>query len=273
MVKDTIAASSWCWHGLFYTAAQPLALWDVPALAAELGFSAVELNDFMLPPPRFSRVRRPLWAAVGGGQWAAWRYSHASAERLRGALTAAGVRCVAWTVDTALAAPTPRWWGQLAYVAQAVAMARHLGTPTVRLTVGEVGHWGPQRAAAVVSARLRWLAHRWPTVQWVVENHGGLSGRADWLVPVVRSAPAVGLCFDPGNSPPVDWSALAAVAVHGHFKTRAFTPHGREATLPYEQLRPWLTTFTGPMVIEYEGDAPPADGIRQSLALYHELVN
>ena len=58
MRERTLAASSWCWHEPYY--AGSWSLLDLPASAKAAGLTAIECNDFMMPPPRLSRLRQPL---------------------------------------------------------------------------------------------------------------------------------------------------------------------------------------------------------------------
>ena len=51
-------------HDAYYAGAWSLL--NLPADAASVGIPAIECNDFMLPPPRFSRVRRPLLSLAPG---------------------------------------------------------------------------------------------------------------------------------------------------------------------------------------------------------------
>ena len=64
MNQSLLAAGAWCWHDDYY--AGRWSLLDQPAGAASAGLTAIECNDFMLPPPRLSRLRRPLLRLLPG---------------------------------------------------------------------------------------------------------------------------------------------------------------------------------------------------------------
>jgi len=59
--SNILAVSSWCWHAEYY--AGSWSLLDLPEAAVSAGVSAIECNDFMLPPPR---LRRPLLSLLPG---------------------------------------------------------------------------------------------------------------------------------------------------------------------------------------------------------------
>ncbi len=128
-----LAVSSWSWHEDFY--AGRLTLLDVPAAAASLGLDQVELNDFMLPSPRLGRVRR-FFMARPAGPAHAWRYDDATLHRLKAELDRTGVGCLAWTVDSDLTVPGRYWPSQERYLHRAMDVARLLGAPVLRLTLG-----------------------------------------------------------------------------------------------------------------------------------------
>src|SRR5688572_7883368 len=121
-----LAISSWCWHDAYYNGR--LSLLDVPAAAAELGFSAVELNDFILPPPHLSHLRRPLLRLLLAPD-ELWRYTAANLHRLRVALDTAGVTCLAWAIDSHLAVSALKWPWQQHYIRQGLHAARLLNGP------------------------------------------------------------------------------------------------------------------------------------------------
>jgi len=76
-----LGVSSWSWHEPYY--AGRWSLLDLPDGAHQAGLSLIEANDFMLPPPRFSRVRQPLWRLLPGAPPELWRYSWVSLEQLK----------------------------------------------------------------------------------------------------------------------------------------------------------------------------------------------
>lgn len=88
---EPVAISSWCWHAHYH--AGRFSLIDAPRAAARLGFRHIELNDFMLPPPRLSRLRRPLLRLLGAPA-TLWRYDIDVLRRVQQELTATQVACL-----------------------------------------------------------------------------------------------------------------------------------------------------------------------------------
>lgn len=275
-----LAVSSWCWHDAYYHGR--FSLLDLPAAAAELGFSAVELNDFILPPPRLSRLRRPL-LRLSLAPDELWRYTAANLNRLRVALDAAGVTCLAWTIDSNLAVSALKWPWQQHYIRQGLNAARLLNAPMLRLTLGG----RPDTPAALDNRLIGRLASIvqfsqaiYPGVTLVVENHWGISEDIGRLLAIVRRAqgqlPAglsahLGICFDPSNiphpQPEHHWPALASAARHVHFKT------GHSHPLNYPALFTLLrqANYQGHFTLEFEGDGNIKEGVLSSIALFKKM--
>lgn len=268
-----LAVSSWCWHQPFYF--EPtFTLFDVPAQAAAAGIHQVELNDFMLPPPRFSRVRE-WWRPFFPGYPAAWwHYTAGNIGRLKEGLDMAGVRCICWTLDTDLTVADREWRKQKRYIQDGVWAVKLLGADKVRLTVG-----GEVDAPAVIDqrvvVRLGEIAQCYPEIDFVVENHGGLTADIGRLLAIMGQLPQknMGICFDPGNVPLEQWEEmwpqLAAVATHFHLKTHSFDKNGQERAIPYKTIFALLGQYQyeGYVIIEYEGDGLPLEGISRSQRL------
>lgn len=286
-LDTSLAVGAWCWHAAYY--AGNWSLLDLPAGAARLGLTQVELNDFMLPPPRYSRLRRPLLHALGAPP-ALWRYSRATLRQLRARLTAANVRPIAWSIQSDLTQTGPAGWWQQLYWRQALAAAQQLDVPILCLTLGGQQD-SPTTADGLVARRLAALVRRSqatrPGLHIVVENHWGLSSSIPRLLAILTQAqellpaglrPHLGLCFDPGNLPAAErtahWPALARAAHHFHFKSYAFDATGRETTLPYDQLLPLLKQagYQGYIVLEHEGEGDPGRAIHHSLALLRQTL-
>lgn len=275
---ELVAISSWCWHAAYH--AGRFSLLEAPRAAARLGFRFIELNDFMLPPPRFSRLRRPLLELLDAPP-ALWRYDPSTLRRLQRELTATHATCFGWTLDTDLTVSGRRWLWQRLYLEAGARTAGRLRASLLRVTVGGAVDLLP-RVDSTVARRLAQLAQRHRFLIIAVENHGDLSADVERFCGIMRAArgllpPAeaarLGVCFDPGNVLPKareqQWALLAPLAVHVHFKTRAFTSIGEEASLPYPLILKLLSRagYSGGITIEYEGNDEPEHGIRRSLAL------
>lgn len=290
-----LAVSSWSWHAPFY--AGQWSLLDLPADAAALGIAAIEANDFMLPPPRLSRVRRPLLGLLPGAPPELWRYSRASLDRLREAAEAQGTVLLTWTINSDLTVPAWQWPAQRLYLARGLAAARRLGVRLLRVNLG--GHAAtPAARDALIASRLAVFVRRsqaggdGPAI--TLENHWGVSSDIDRhlrIFDAVRAQlPAAylarfGCCFDPSNMAVAEgtageaqrerwWRALAQRANHYHLKTATFDDGGRETTLPHEHLWAPLQAvgYAGAVTIEFQGEGEPAAGVRQSVALFRALT-
>lgn len=277
-----IAVSSWSWHHPFYFD-PTFTLFDLPQQAAALGIPFVELNDFMLPPPRLSRIRKRFRPRQNNLPAAWWHYTAGNIHTLRQALDTAGVRCVCWTLDTDFTVPETHWSAQLRYIKRGLQTAVSLNAELVRLTLsGQEDK--PQTTDLLIVQRLQQVvqeaAVHYPTIQLVVENHWGITtdiGRMLAILKMVNKElnhALVGVCFDPSNVLPerqtTDWPQLAAAAIHVHLKTKRFTKMGEEKNIDYQIVFKLLkqNSYQGYMVIEFEGDGLPQNGIKQSLAFY-----
>ncbi|MCB0036362.1 MAG: sugar phosphate isomerase/epimerase [Anaerolineales bacterium] len=285
--KWQIAVSSWSWHHPFYF--DPIfTLFDVPQQAAAWGIPFVELNDFMLPPPRLSRIRKWFRPRQSSYPAAWWHYTAGNVRALRKALDTAAVRCICWTLDTDFTVSEAQWAAQRRYIKRGLQTAVALDAELVRLTLSGKEEKRSEVDALVVQ-RLQQTAQetaaRYPALQLVVENHGGITADSGRMLTILQAVNKgldqcrVGVCFDPSNVPaeqqPRDWFSLAAAATHVHLKTKAFTKRGEEKEIPYSTIFKLLkqNDYQGYMVIEFEGDGWPQDGIKQSLALYADKKN
>lgn len=295
MNEPLLAVSSWSWHAPYY--AGHWSLLDLPRDAAALGLRAIEANDFMLPPPWLSRLRRPLLALVPGAPPELWRYSRASLAQLRQQASAHGTTLLAWTINSDFTVPAWQWPAQRLYLARGLAAARRLGVRLLRVNLGGSPQTPASRDDQVV-ARLAAFVQRsqaegsGPAV--TLENHWGISSDVDRHLRIFDRVQArlpapqqarFGCCFDPNNMDAGEgeeaaarrerwWQALAERANHYHLKTGAFDAEGRETTLPHERLWALLQDvgYAGAVTVEFQGEGPPADGVRRSVALFHALT-
>ena len=283
-----LAVSSWSWHEPYY--AGRWWLLDLPDGARQVGLSLIEANDFMLPPPRFSRVRRPLWRLLPGAPPELWRYSQSSLEKLKGNAAASPTPLLCWTINSDFAVPGWAWPLQRLYLRWGVAAAHYLQAPLLRLNLGGQPDTPASLDNRIVSRLVNFVqaSQRWvPGLTLTVENHWGLSTDIDRhlrLVAQVKSQLPVrmqdrlGCCFDPGNMPEGDrerwWRGLAAAANHFHFKTTEFDERGRDPHLPHDHILALLDEagYQGDVTIEFQGDDDPIGGIERSIGLFHSVI-
>jgi sugar phosphate isomerase/epimerase len=288
MNPTLLAAGSWCWHAAYY--AGRWSLLDQPAGVVAAGLTAMECNDFMLPPPRLSRVRRPLLALLPGAPPELWRYSRATLRQLQANAAAQRVAILTWAINSDFTLSASRWPAQQLYLRRGLAAARLLGAPLLRITLGGAATTPPSRDALVarrLAAFVRASQRHAPDTAVTLENHWGLSSAIECHVRIYDAAAGLlpdalrdrfGCCFDPGNVPDgagraEQWRALAARANHFHLKAIAFDAAGTETNLPYPLLFDLLTDagYRGPVTVEYAGDGDAVAGIRQSVRLYEQI--
>lgn len=300
-----LAVSSWSWHEPYY--AGRWSLLDLPDGARQAGLSLIEANDFMLPPPRFSRVRRPLWRLLPGASPELWRYSWRSLEQLKhramrhsehgqeigsirkGNAAATQTPVLCWTINSDFAVPGWAWPVQQHYLRWGIAAARHLQAPLLRLNLGGQPDTPASLDNQIVSRLVKFVQASQrgvPGLTLTVENHWGLSTDIDRHLRLVAQAKSqlpvgmqdrLGCCFDPGNMPEGDrerwWRGLAAAANHFHFKTTAFDERGRDPHLPHDHILALLreANYQRDVTIEFQGDGDPIEGIKQSVRLFHQI--
>lgn len=283
MHTTTLAVSSWSWHEDYYNGRWSLL--DQPAGAVAVGLSAIECNDFMLPPPRLSRLRRPVLALLPGAPPELWRYSRATLQALRDAAAVQGVNILAWTINSDFTVLAYQWPAQQLYLRRGLQAARLLQVPLMRINLGGKAET-PTERDQTVQRRLVAFVHQsqqyYPGLTLTVENHWGISSDIDRhlrIVDGVRAAlPArlqahFGCCFDPDNMPQGAerkrwWRELAQRANHYHLKTTTF--HNGHSHLPHHQLFNLLAEvgYRGAVTIEYAGEGEALAGIRQSAELF-----
>jgi sugar phosphate isomerase/epimerase len=285
MNLSPLAAGAWCWHAPYY--AGRWSLLDQPAGAAAAGLAAIECNDFMQPPPRLSRLRRPLLRLLPAAPPELWRYSRANLRHLRANTQAHGVRILTWAINSDFTVPARAWPAQQFYLRRSLAAARLLDVSLLRVTLGGSAQTLRSRNAVIVQ-RLAALVQASPTVV-TLENHWGVSTdiqRHLEIFDAVAAAlpaglrPHFGCCFDPGNVPEGPerlrwWRELARRANHFHLKTTAFDAAGNETHLPHAVIFGLLAEagYRGPVTVEYAGEGNPLQGLRQSIRLYQRLAS
>lgn len=281
---NTLAISSWCWHADYY--AGSWSLLDLPEAAASAGLSTIECNDFMLPPPRLSRLRRPLLSLLPGAPPELWRYSRATLRRLSANSRANQTKILAWTINSDFTVPPHHWPAQQLYLRRGLAAARLLQTPLLRLNLGGKPDTASNRDRVVVQRLAKFATHclsSYPTLNLTVENHWGISTDIDRHLAVFDQVAArlqppfrkrFGCCFDPANMPDNSsrdrwWRELAARANHFHLKTEKFNTAGEETGLPHAYLFDLLSQagYQGNVTIEFAGDGKAIEGVRKSVNL------
>lgn len=254
-----------------------MALEDVPAVAQELGYSAVEIDDMHLQSRSRLFQRAAAWrmrSYFGKGV----RFRDYTSERLlhmHAAFEDAGARLVAWTAHTdfTLTEKAARW--QLHYLEGAIATANDFGVRLVCVQAG--GSDEPTRDEMVRCIdglrEAAKLAERFRT-RLALESGAGITQSVDRMVQLLReiNSPFVGAClrFDGEEN-----AALAPLAIHAHATSRAFDALGRETTADYPACMAALrdANYHGWISIQYEGSAEPVFGIVQTAELISALAS
>lgn len=290
MEKRRLAASSWSWHEPYY--AGRWSLLDLPRSAREAGVGYIECNDFMLPPPRLSRVRQPLLRLLPGAPPELWRYSRATLERLAENAAAEGVDILTWTINSDFTVPLWQWPAQKLYLRRGLAAARRLQVRLLRVNLGQREDVDDGLVAKRLADFVMESQRHYAGLIITVENHWGISRDIDRHLDIVRDAAArlpaafgacFGCCFDPDNMPAEDvpeqerarwWRELASEANHYHFKTTAFDDEGNDTALPHARLLALLREagYEGDVAIEYQGQGDAVEAVRRSKALFERLA-
>jgi len=161
-----------------------------------------------------------------------------------------------------------------------VTAAKTLGCATIRVNAASAGT--PEEQMKLAADGLRRLCEfaAQHEINVVVENHGGLSSRGDWLAGVMKMVnhPRCGTLPDFGNFYEYDRyqgvTDLMPFAKAVSAKTHDFDAQGEETTKDYRRLLKIVLAagFRGWIGIEYEGNRlSEREGIAASLTLLRRL--
>ncbi len=160
-----------------------------------------------------------------------------------------------------------------------VDAAKYLGCHSIRVNAQSSGT--PEEQAKLCADGLARLGEYGASqkINVIVENHGGLSSMADWLVGVMKTVdmPNVGTLPDFGNF--YDYNRYKGVKEMMPFakavsaKSHAFDENGDEQTKDFKTLMKIvkLAGYRSFVGIEYEGGGSEYDGIRSTAKLLERL--
>lgn len=161
-----------------------------------------------------------------------------------------------------------------------VDAARTLGCATIRVNAASEGSFEEQqKLAADGLRRLCEFADR-SGINVIVENHGGLSSRGDWLTGVMKLVdhPRVGTLPDFGNFYEYDRyqgvTEMMPFAKAVSAKSYDFDASGNETKLDYRRLMQAVVKagYRSWVGIEYEGDRlPEREGVAATLRLLQRV--
>ncbi len=114
----------------------------------------------------------------------------------------------------------------------------------------------------------------------VIENHGGLTARAETIVHIIRETgmKQLGTCPDTGNFAPAErYRELELVAPYmkiAHIKTYEFDQSGNERNIDVSRCVEIFRRagFDGVLSIEYEGEKDALEGVEKSVALLRRVL-
>ena len=234
---DKIAIGSWVWGSDYYHGR--FSLLDLPQKAAELDIQQIECNDFILPPPRFSRLTQPFHKAIPYINPDLWRYRRASLTTLKKELDARNQTCLCWALNTDFTSPRVGWFANWFYHQWAIQAINILRPPLIRIIAG-----GTQttpitgRLIQQMTNSVLLLLQRPSVKQIVFENHWGASTDMTQHIDIYRQVRknlhddekrCWRLCLDPFNleseNPEKSWERMAPYAGHVHLKLGR--DHGR----------------------------------------------
>jgi sugar phosphate isomerase/epimerase len=253
-----------------------MVLEDVPAVAQELGYKAIEIDDIYLQArSRLVQFAGALFMRRYFGRGVTFReYTSARLLKLHAAIEEAGMRLVAWTAHTdfTLTDKAAQW--QMHYLEGAIATATDFGVRIVCIQAGgsdqptqdEMVHCiEGLRAAARLADRFR--------TRLALESGSGITRSAERMAKLLREidSPYLGACLRIGTEECV---ALAPLAIHVHATAKAFDAQGRVAETDYAAHMAALqaANYTGWISVRYEGAGEPTQGIMQIAELVSALA-
>jgi sugar phosphate isomerase/epimerase len=162
-----------------------------------------------------------------------------------------------------------------------VKAAKFLGCHSIRVNAGGRGTMGQMQAAAIDAlSRLSAYAADFG-INVIVENHGGNSSIAKWLVEIMKAVnkPNCGTLPDLGNFYEYDRykgvTEMMPFAKGVSGKTHDFDENGNETQIDYAKMMKIIADsgFKGYIDVEYEGTKLSEDeGIKASIALLKKVI-
>ena len=162
-----------------------------------------------------------------------------------------------------------------------VKAAKFLGCHSIRVNAAGRGTMGQMQAAAIDGlGRLAEYASGYG-INVIVENHGGNSSIAKWLVEIMKTInkPNCGVLPDLGNFYEYDRykgvTEMMPFAKGVSGKTHDFDAEGNETVIDYPKMMKIISEskYTGYIDVEYEGNILSEDeGIKATIALLKKVI-
>ncbi len=163
-----------------------------------------------------------------------------------------------------------------------VDAAKTLGCATIRVNAESEGPPAEQQSLAADGLRRLSEYGESQGINVIVENHGGLSSRGDWLAGVIKlvNHPRCGTLPDFGNWTEYDKytgvTELMPYAKAISAKSHDFDERGEETTIDYRRMMRIVigAGFRSWIGVEYEGNRlSEPDGVRKTKALLERIRN
>ena len=251
--------------------------------AARMGLAGVEVLERQLGPAPVDRARL---------------------HRLRRQALTLGLALYAVSTHQDFVSPDPEVRAaQIAQTARSLELAADLGAACIRVNSGRwktipsfdglmaaggmepplAGHHESDAFEWVIDALQRLVPHAERTgVVLALENHWGLTVRAEGVLRIVDAVPSpyVGVVMDTGNYAPSDadmyvqMGLLAPRAVLVHAKAYQGGGEWYDLDIDYRRVGEILTGagYDGFISLEFEGKAPPAEGVPQAVAVLRQAL-
>ena len=160
----------------------------------------------------------------------------------------------------------------LAHTEQWVNSYAELGAPAIRIFAGKVPDGDSEDAAIArcidaIGAACETAGKR--GVMLALENHGGVTAKAETMLKIVQAvdSPWFGVNLDSGNftsggDPYAELAMIAPYAINAQIKTDVVVD-GKKTPADYGRIVQILrdANYSGWVVLEYEGAAPPYEAI------------
>lgn len=258
----SIGIGGWSFHRAFHDG--KLTILDFPRLAVgEFGASVIELNS-----PFFEGLEEDYL------------------NQVRARADEAGVRIVHIAVDDTeidlAAVDDDKRRAGVDRAREWFAVSKILGNSAFRVnTGGSTPPTSDEIAASMESFRELSADAERNEIAVTIENHGGISARADDIVRLMDeiASPWVRTCPDFGNFPP-DCNPLEEIArtlpyaAVVHAKMNVFDDRGNATDVDVPGIINLLkeANFAGPYLVEFEGDLDEYEGTRKALTLLRRLL-
>lgn len=226
----------------------------VPKALADMGIKGITYND--------------IWMKS---------YDTAYIDSIKKACADAGVTITGFIAEGNMATiDEAAWVKQIEENKKKLKAAAYLGAKAIRFNLGGLGDEAKDDTTGADNC-IRGFKQLLPlakqlNVKMTIENHGGVSKKADTILKVIKGSDAawVGSCLDFGNWPDdlryTESAKLAPYAYHVHAKTHSFNDQGEDVNKDYGRLLQMLkdTNYHYAVSIEYEGPEDQMVGVKKT---------